>query len=1203
MLYLKKLKDFNVTQHSDTENKNSLKLSKIRLTLLSAAAAFTIAACGGLTAGNSSNTASQSAKDGIVKAPQYSYPAGSLEAGFANPPQASKPRTWLHAMNSNMSKVGFTKDLEAMAEAGLGGLLLFTVSAYIPNGNVIFGTDEHYDSIKHAAAEAERLGLSFGMHNSDGWIASGGPWITPKDSMKMVTWSETISKGGKVKIRLPQPTARHGLYVDESVIAYPATKSEIYDSQLTPTITTSERQGDLSLLMDQRSDEPVYISGENKKAWMVLDYGKPVELNYLWMQVNAKLHLSRTYDLSISDDGKNYTQLAKDKKLTRVGKKEFAIEHPLEGVNTRYIKIEWTNEFEISEVSVTQSNRFDNFLARSNRTLIEDNRLKPLYDIKQHADFPIIDKSRLIDLTKNMNAKGELTTTLPKGTWNIMRFGYTTTGAMNGPASDAGRGLESDKMDKKAVKLHYDSYVGKVADQVRDIAPNALQYMEIDSFEVGSQNWTHDYLTKFEQHHGYSLLPFMPIFAGKIVESQSATDKVLWDLRLYNSQLITENYFGYFTELTHQDGLISYIEPYSFNAAYNELEAGGKTDIPMGEFWLRGYQEITIATSAAHIYGKPVVSTEAFTALPKWNWRTHPGVFKSIGDDAWTQGVNEYFFHRYAHQPNTHVEPGMTMAGWGSNIDRNQTWWRSGAANAWFEYIARGSFVLRQGYPVSDVLVFIGEGAPNSILERKDLNNMPLAINYDNVNDDVILNRLTVKNGRLTLPEGTNYKALVLKNHHKMTLPLLRKLSEFSKQGVQIVGDKPTTIANYISNKADLTEFNQLVKEIWSRDNTISIRGKVDWDKLYTKLGLVYDLEVTNVKDRNKGMSYTHRKIENKDVYFLANTEGEAKILDLKISKQDLKNISSIERWDAMTGEMKQIAQYTESDDFVEIPLFLKDDESAFIVIKQDEGKQPVVVTSIESAQANQSQKSKAQQPAVATRAISLAGKTQDAIALEVTENNQFNVTYSNGTSTKVNIDNLPGAYGVTSPWTVTFNRLPNLKPIVTETLFDWSEHENDDIKHYSGTAVYKTRFDLPAKFKAANINNYLDLGTVDITANITINGYRLPPLWASPFEVNVSDYLKAGTNTLEIEVTNQWTNRLIGDERYDRTDNYTTEGSNTKNAKIMPAWYMNNEPMPKGKRTTFSAFPFYKPGDKLEPAGLKGPVRIFATKMVMLKP
>jgi hypothetical protein len=191
--------------------------------------------------------------------------------------------------------------------------------------------------------------------------------------------------------------------------------------------------------------------------------------------------------------------------------------------------------------------------------------------------------------------------------------------------------------------------------------------------------------------------------------------------------------------LCRQDGVKSYIEPYGFGPL-NDLDVGGKADINMGEFWMnREMTMVQSAVSASHIYGKSVTSAESFTSTPEINWKGNPAMAKISGDKAWAFGINEFMFHRFAHQANTHVKPGMTMNRWGFHFDRTQTWWENAGAD-WFQYMARGQYLLRQGVPVSDLLVFVGDASPNSVYLRKDFEpEIPAGTNFDCVNTDVLL--------------------------------------------------------------------------------------------------------------------------------------------------------------------------------------------------------------------------------------------------------------------------------------------------------------------------------------------------------------------------------------------------------------------------------------------------------------------------------
>ena len=367
---------------------------------------------------------------------------------------------------------------------------------------------------------------------------------------------------------------------------------------------------------------------------------------------------------------------------------------------------------------------------RTSMARVEENKMSP---IGKPAPIMLIDKESILDLTSDMDAGGFLKTKLPEGNWTLMRFGFTSTGAFNWPASDEGRGLECDKFSKTAIENHYNAFVKKVVNNTKGKADNALQYIEIDSYEMGGQNWTNGYESLFKEKKGYDIMKFLPLFAGRFVDDAETTSAVLWDMRTVSGDLMTENYYGHFTELCHEDGLKTYIEPYGFGPL-NNLDIGGKADMNMGEFWMSRplrMNQIAPPVSASHIYGKEITSAESFTSTPQINWKGNPAMAKITGDKAWAAGINEFMFHRFVHQSNPNVKPGMTMNRWGFHFDRTQTWWENAGAD-WFKYIARGSYLLRQGIPVSDLLIYVGEGSPNSTFERDDFEpTIPVGTNFD----------------------------------------------------------------------------------------------------------------------------------------------------------------------------------------------------------------------------------------------------------------------------------------------------------------------------------------------------------------------------------------------------------------------------------------------------------------------------------------
>lgn len=1091
----------------------------------------------------------------------------TLDQNFKNPPASAKPRTWMHAMSANMSKEGITKDFEAISKVGIGGVLLFNIAQGIPYGKIKYNSDEHIDIIKHAAQEAERLGIAFGVHNCDGWTASGGPWNTHENSMKMLVRSETLVKGGQdVAIQLAKPTAREGFYRDVAVIAYPSLPSEILDFEAKPAITSSDPNFDVKKATDRILDKATDLKGtKTAKAWIQFDYGKsfPVSSFFMLMGNNGPVEILK------SDDGIAFTTV-RECKTVRTGKSEYAFNDHFKTTTARYFRIVAETSLNIKEVELRSTYCIDNPMGRTSLARTENSSLSPI-----GAPDPamIIDPKEVVNLSASMDRSGMLKTKLPVGNWTVMRFGFTSTGAVNVPSSRDGKGLEVDKLSREAFKIHYDAFVGRVIKAAKPVAPNALQYVEIDSYEVGGQNWTDGLETIFMNQYNYGIRVFLPLFAGRFVESAKASDAVLCDFRNLVSQLMVKNYFNYFTELCHKDGIQSYVEPYGFGP-FNNLDAGQRIDLPMGEFWMRraiSVGQVSSPVSGARIYGKNIVSAESFTAEQALNWKGHPALSKITGDMAWTYGINEFMFHRYAHQANTHVTPGMTMNRWGSHLDRTQTWWENAGA-AWFKYIARGSYLLRQGVPVSDLLVYVGEGSPNSVYGRNDFSpGIPTTINFDNVNTDVLMNRIKVKDGKLVLPEGTTYKALVLKNSEKLSVKTIRRLNELAEKGVILIGPKPVEPAGYLVSKEQTDEFNALTTRIWAKKTTYS---NFDWDKIYTENNISKDLVIGSRKD----LTYIHRKTATEDIYFFCNPDSIAQTFSCSFSIDG----KIPELWNPMTGEIRKLAQFSSANGITSTPIELSPEGSAFIVFRESSKN---IATVSETTSGNK------------PGPYYFLSKTNKPEML-VSQNGIYNSTV-NGKNWEVKVKDIPQPIVLNGSWKVRFSRESGYEGEETFTsLTDWKDHTNDGIRYYSGTVVYTRSFDLPEGLKTAEHKFELNLGKVCIAAKVVLNGKDLGVVWMSPFKLDITDALVSGKNGLRIEVTNLWTNRLIGEERFPDTSGYTADEHVP--VKQMPEWYTSNQPQPAGQRTTFTTQSFYKSTDRLEPSGLLGPVKISVSKIVV---
>lgn len=1061
-----------------------------------------------------------------------------LEQNFKTPPASVKPRTWMHAIDGNMSKEGLTKDLEAMQRVGIGGILLFNIDQKIPDGKIKYNSPEHHEMLKHAAAECERLGLSFGVHNCDGWSSSGGPWITPEQSMKMVVWSEIQVKGGKLNIKLPQPTKRNELYKDVAVLAYPAFASELDDANNKPIITASDPKFQTTGLTNNRLEDRTVLKKKGKPLpWIQYTYPEEKTIRSVLMICNQRDPVA---NLQVSDNGVEFTTV-RELYQVRTGKREWTINDSFEPLTSKYFRVTFNQTMSFHEAKLLSTQSIHNVMGRISMGRTEDANMTP---IGQPSIDMVIPKDKIVDLSKQMLKDGTLNAVLPKGDWTILRFGYTSTGAYNNPASDAGRGLECDKFSRPAFKAHYDAFVKKVIENTKEVAPKAMQYVEIDSYEMGGQNWTNGYAQMFQEKYGYSLIDFLPLYAGRFVESAGASDAVLWDLRQFNCHLMAENYFGYFAELCKKDGIQSYIEPYGFGPL-NDLDVGAKADINMGEFWMgREMTMVQSAVSASHIYGKNITSSESFTSNPKINWKGHPAMAKTSGDLAWVYGINEFMFHRFTHQANPNVAPGMTMGRWGFHFDRVQPWWES-AGTAWFKYMMRGQYLLRQGVPASDFLVFIGDGSPNSVYLRKDFEpTLPHGTNFDCSNADVLINRIKIQDRNMVLPEGTRYKALVLKNCKKLTLSSLKRIYEIAQAGVPIIGELPEHHAGYFTSDHDKTTFEHIRKALSSLGN---VYAGYNWEAMMADHAITPDFKVSGRDE----IPFIHRTEGEMDIYFFFNPDSVKQQFECTFNV----NGKVPELWNAENGEILKTAQFAHKDGKTTAWINLEQHESVFVVFRATSEGVPTITNPKKMANASYI-------------------LTADNQLIKHKETETIALTFEN-------------------KWTVTFPALkPKGKTHQFSELMDWTKHPAEAIKYYSGTATYQNEFVIHKKQLAKNKTLSLDLGGVSVAARVNINGTDLGVLWKAPYYVDVTNVLKKGKNTLTIEVSNQWTNRLIGDEQYPNETGFD------RKADKMPDWFLNNEPAPLKQRSTFTITNFYGRNKTLLPAGLIGPLNIRVGKI-----
>jgi hypothetical protein len=767
------------------------------------------------------------------------------------------------------------------------------------------------------------------------------------------------------------------------------------------------------------------------------------------------------------------------------------------------------------------------------------------------AEFPslaaeqCIRADAMIDLTAKLSTDGHLNWDAPPGRWTILRFGRTITGQTTRPAPTPGLGFESDKFDAAALDAHFTAFAGKLISEVgpRKNSGAGLTTLHFDSWEMGSQNWSENFRNEFQERRGYDPLKYLPAFLGRVVGTPEITERFLWDVRQTASELVIENHARHLRELAHQHGLKFSVEPYDLNPA-GDLQLGAEADVPMCEFWADGDGFETAfscfeATSIAHTHGKSVVGAEAFTGAGNFSWTRHPGSMKNQADWALAAGINRLTFHRFQHQPWTNRVPGLTMGGYGTQYERTQTWWEM--SDAWHAYLARCQSLLREGLPVTDILYLTPEGAPNvfrpPVSALAGSRTMPdrQGYNFDGIDPQTLIERVKVRHGKLVLPDGMSYRLLVLPETETMTPKLLAKIRDLAKAGATVIGSRPQKSPSLVNYPRCDAEVKRLADEIWgdalpaAHTNSVFIPPYPDYNTLAKRLAA---MQVLPDFSASQPLRFNHRQLKNAEVYFVSNPSNAVvnATCTFRVAGRQP------ELWDPLTGQIRKLPQFqTTGDGRTEIPLIFDPAQSYFVAFR--------------------------------VQVASAAGRGME------------------------NFPTTKPAGEITGPWEVSFQPGRGAPETVSfDRLDSWSNQTNPGVKFFSGEAVYRKTFTLAPELAAKGKPLYLDLGRVEVMAEVTVNGHVFDTLWCAPYRLDISSAVKPADNLLAIKVVNLWPNRMIGDAQL--PPDSSRNGGNTGSVTAWPDWLLAGKPSPSGRITWASNDPFSKDSPLL-PSGLMGPVTL----------
>jgi len=767
---------------------------------------------------------------------------------------------------------------------------------------------------------------------------------------------------------------------------------------------------------------------------------------------------------------------------------------------------------------------------------------------------------RWVDISARMDKNGRLEWDVPAGTWTVLRFGYVVTPqklTYGSPGGNRDHGMFVDHYSAAAVDFQVRSFVEPLVRDAGEHAGRSLKYFHCDSWEIDSATWTPGLLDEFRTRRGYDPLLYLPALAGKTVVNEDVSERFRHDVRRTLADCLNDHHYARLLERCHQFGIGFHSEsggPHLFPV--DSLSALARNDFPMGEFWIKAATHRTTddtrlfikpSASAAHLFGKRYAAMEALTSEGP-QWEEDPQELKPIADRGFVEGANRLVLHTFTHSPDAAGKPGYEYLA-GTHFNPNVTWW--GQARAWTDYLARCQYMLTEGQFVADVLFFNGEQIPNYVERKKVYPDLGFGYDYDVANAEVILTRLAVKDGFITLPDGMRYRVLALPRQGPISVEVLSKMAELVRDGATLVGPPPTKSVGLLNYEANGRAVRELATAMWGATGSVHRygKGRVVWGKPLREVlladNVTPDFTYTGA-GANPEIDYIHRRIGSADVYFVSNQCDRQE----EIRATFRITAKNPELWDPATGRRRQQVVFESFPDTTTLPLRLPPYGSVFVVFRGAPPPDHLLTAP----------------PEVEPRA------SRNALECLVWKAGRYELSRAGGHAARISVPDVPEPVKITGPWTVSFPKGWGAPESASfPKLISWTESADPGIRYFSGTAVYRTRFRLDRKLMDHHLE--LDLGRVRNLAKVKLNGRSLGVIWKEPWRVEIGQAVRAGENSLEIAVTNLWPNRLIGDAA-----------------------------LPPEKRFTHTNVNKFKVGWPLRESGLIGPVRVVAAVVKPIK-
>jgi hypothetical protein len=649
-------------------------------------------------------------------------------------------------------------------------------------------------------------------------------------------------------------------------------------------------------------------------------------------------------------------------------------------------------------------------------------------------------------------------------------------------------GYVLNHLDKPSV----DNYLKNTGDRLYSaFDKNNVPYSFFcDSLEVYNQDWTDDFLAEFQKRRGYDLKPYLPAL---VMETGKQTAEIRYDWGRTITELFNERFMIPMQAWGKKNNTKFRIQGYGLPPA--AISSNQWADISDGEGaqW-RVVRAARWASSANHIYGRNVTSSETWTWLHSPSFRATPLDMKAEADIHFLQGINQLIGHGWGYTPPQVEYPGWRFYAAGAYSEQNP-WWIVMPDLA--KYLQRMSWLMRQGAQQNDVALYLPNpdayahftaGKVHLIDVERELVGEKLmpalfesGYNLDFFDDGMLNTVGKVEKDSLTLG-ASKHKAVVLPGIERIPIESLRKLDEFVKNGGVLIATrrKPEIVPGMKATEAEKAELKMIVARLFDGTNPKVKFVQTD-EEAGTALKTILQPDAA-IAPNAKEFGFVHRQTADADIYFVANTSNVKK--NVEISFRNAGNQAEV--WNAMDGKSTAAKVKSQTKDTTSLLLNFEPYQSHVVIFSKRKMTNPEIQTNIASA----------------------------------------------------------SSIDLSSGWNVSFGKKA---PILMNKLQSWTEDEAT--KYFSGTALYEKSFNIAPDLLQTGSSVKLDFGEpVSLEFEVQRNGMRTyldPPIkeaavvyindrragsvWCPPYSLDITSFLKSGENKIKIEVANTAVNYMAG--------------------------------------------------------------------------